>query len=241
MSLKIVIPNVFTAANLLCGFIAIAFLITGQDIHFAFYAILVAAVFDMLDGLLARLLKAESAFGKEFDSIADFMSFGVSPAFLLLYCAFYLSDFQSLSEIILHSVPALIYVLAVAIRLAWFNTDSSQTVDFKGLASPAAGIFVYSVIVYSSEITRVIDEKYFFLFIAVLSAAMMLVPIRVASLKFNKSKRNLVFSVIMLLLVVVSLLFIGMELIPLLIITYYILGFLFMFLFRKDNRQLNET
>lgn len=241
MTWKIVIPNVFTAANLLCGFIAIAFVLTGQDLHLAFYLILAAAAFDLLDGLLARLLKAESSFGKEFDSIADFMSFGVSPAILLWYCGFYLSNFQTLSEIIMHSAPALIYVLAVAIRLACFNADSSQAVNFKGLASPAAGILVYSLLVYLPKINIFDNEYLFLLLIAILSAAMMLIPIKVASLKFNKAKRNLVFSLIMLLLVIASILFRGMLAIPALIIAYYILGILFMFLFKEDKNQLIET
>ena len=139
--MKKIIPNSITCLNLVCGVFAI---VAASRFQFeqAAYAIALASVFDFLDGLAARLLNAKSVIGKDLDSLADIVSFGVAPA---LSVFFYLSSleipsyFPYFSDLICF-IAFLIPVLS-AIRLARFNHDDSQTDSFKGLATPANALF----------------------------------------------------------------------------------------------------
>ena len=133
------IPNFITSLNLASGFAAIIFAANG-NIESASWFILAAMIFDFLDGFSARLLKAYSAIGKELDSLADLVSFGVAPALIiyrLLFDAVSLNvpiniNSEGLKSILLMIAPALM-VICAAIRLAVFNLDSSQATTFKGL------------------------------------------------------------------------------------------------------------
>lgn len=147
------IPNFITSLNLVSGFIAIIFAINGEPV-IASWLILAAMVFDFLDGLSARVLKAYSEIGKELDSLADVVSFGVAPAIIL---------YQMIANTLLSSVPLftgglVISSLAIqlipvimpvcgALRLAKFNTDTTQTTSFKGLPIPANALAVISIII----------------------------------------------------------------------------------------------
>ena len=150
------IPNFITSLNLASGFIAIILASRG-DLTSASWLILAAMVFDFLDGYSARMLKAYSATGKELDSLADIVSFGVAPAFLmhtLLSSALGTgggSDVQAGSRLMFLAfvVPAIMPVCA-GIRLAVFNLDTTQTTSFKGLPTPANAIAVISVVIASS-------------------------------------------------------------------------------------------
>lgn len=132
------IPNAITSLNLACGFISVAFSFNG-DYKTAAFIILLAAVFDFLDGFAARLLKAYSDIGKELDSLADIVSFGVAPAFIVMLI---------LEEICMNTgindnfkwIAVLIPVFS-ALRLAKFNIDERQTSSFLGLPTPANAMF----------------------------------------------------------------------------------------------------
>lgn len=146
------IPNFITSLNLASGFIAIIFLFSG-DRTTASWLILAAMVFDFLDGFSARILKAHSDIGKELDSLADVVSFGVAPG-LLIYSllkenlgpAFMAdSSYSGFFSAAILIVPAFFPVFA-ALRLAKFNTDTTQTETFRGLPTPAAGLAVVSVV-----------------------------------------------------------------------------------------------
>ncbi len=147
------IPNIVTSLNLAAGFIAIIFASNGYLVT-ASWLILAAMIFDFLDGFSARVLKAYSEIGKELDSLADIISFGVAPAFIiyqLLVPA--LNDMKtlvsgsvSLLAGILTYLPVLMPVCA-ALRLAKFNNDTTQTASFKGLPTPANAIAVISVVI----------------------------------------------------------------------------------------------
>src|SRR5438309_5410088 len=123
------LPNLMTAGNLFCGFAAVLriydgaqdidFTIAAQKFHDAIWFILAACIFDLLDGRLARLGGHDSAFGREFDSLADIVSFGVAPA-LLVY-RIVLQEFRTACWII-----ALVYLCCGALRLARFNTAQSN-------------------------------------------------------------------------------------------------------------------
>lgn len=147
-----VLPNLMTAGNLFCGFAAILQIFEGmlnpeaspQNYHLAILFILGACVFDLLDGRVARLVGTESDFGREFDSLADIVSFGMAPALLVF-------------NIILADIPqqyayliAFVYLLCGAMRLARFNCVSAEpgkkaSSDFQGLPIPAAAGVIASI------------------------------------------------------------------------------------------------
>lgn len=150
------IPNFITSLNLVSGFIAIIFAASGK-IDSASWFILAAMIFDFLDGLSARLLKAHSAIGKELDSLADVVSFGVAPALIIFQL---LGDSISLNssltgspdilKLLMFMIISAIMPVCAALRLAIFNLDLSQITTFKGLPTPANGFAVISVVIAGS-------------------------------------------------------------------------------------------
>lgn len=147
------IPNFITCLNVVSGSLAVIFALNGQ-LTFAVILILVAAVFDFLDGLAARLLKAYSPIGKDLDSLADVISFGLAPGMIMFVLLKYslmgkdafpdsVPDFSLLQELIL-TISLLIPVFS-ALRLAKFNNDTRQTSSFIGLPTPANAIFISSL------------------------------------------------------------------------------------------------
>ena len=145
------IPNAITCCNLLSGCTSILLTHSGH-LELAGLMIFMAAVFDFFDGFAARLLKAYSPLGAQLDSLADVVSFGVAPSFIMFS---YISRLQLYSEIYpfrlliagVNVLPFLALFLAVfaALRLAKFNIDDRQTTSFIGLPTPAMGIFVASL------------------------------------------------------------------------------------------------
>ena len=135
------IPNIITLANLVSGCIAITMAFQG---HFglAMSWVIMAAIFDFLDGAAAQLLRAQSALGKELDSLADIVSFGVAPSMVLFVSMRdHLRFVDSLP--IVAFIPYLAFLIPVfsALRLAKFNVDNRQTTSFLGLPTPANGLF----------------------------------------------------------------------------------------------------
>ena len=137
------LPNLLTTANLFFGFFAIVLAIQGAS-HKAAYAIVAAAVFDLLDGRLARMTRATSKFGAEYDSLSDLTSFCLAPALLLYLWA--LEPFGRLGWL-----ASFLFVTCGALRLARFNVQA-QVVEkayFQGLPTPmAAGIVASSVLAF---------------------------------------------------------------------------------------------
>ena len=132
------LPNLITCANLLTGCVGVWLAMRGDSVT-ACYLIGLAAAFDFADGLVARALKQYSPIGKELDSLADMVSFGVLPGVLLVQMLARTSAAAS--------VPALplvgfLFTVFAALRLAKFNVDTRQTSSFMGLPTPAATLFV---------------------------------------------------------------------------------------------------
>ena len=134
MSIKKYIPNTITSIGLLCGLVGVFFSFTRRP-DIAFYLLLAAAVCDFLDGLAARLLHAYTGIGKELDSLADLVSFGVLPAFMLVN----LKAAVSFGSSPLMLVP-LALALFTALRLARYNATEQDNLYFKGLPAPASGL-----------------------------------------------------------------------------------------------------
>ena len=127
------IPNTITSMNLLCGVMGVISVFNG-DLETAFYLMLAGAACDFCDGLAARLLKAYSPMGKELDSLADLITFGLLPSIMLYKCM----DIYHPGEWFCY-IPLIIVVFS-AIRLAKFNIDDRQSENFIGLATPACAM-----------------------------------------------------------------------------------------------------
>lgn len=174
-----ILPNLFTAGNLFFGFYSI---LAGFSHHWkeASLAILIAAVFDNLDGKVARLAHATSAFGVEFDSLADLVSFGAAPAFLV-----YNSDLSQYHR--LGMAAAFLFLACGALRLARFNvmTTKISSKYFLGLPIPAGAL-----VLVSAELARhgPLSQFFafpsgFFLLTTYLVSILMVSPIRYRSFK----------------------------------------------------------
>lgn len=148
-NLRRLIPNIITLLSMICGLTSIQYAIQGrwQD---AALLVIVATLLDMLDGAVARLLKAASKFGAELDSLSDFLSFGVAPATIMYL--WILSDAGRIGWI-----AALVFVIATALRLARFNIQSADPEGvpewgryfFSGVPAPAgAGLILLPMILY---------------------------------------------------------------------------------------------
>jgi CDP-diacylglycerol---serine O-phosphatidyltransferase len=159
------IPNIFTLLNLFFGCCAIVFAMQNQitisndlemgtqyfalpeEIWMASFFIGLAAIVDFLDGFVARALKATSEMGKQLDSLADMVSFGVAPSIIIYHFLklSYAGQENGLEVSWLALSPAFVVACAAAYRLAKFNLDDSQQYGFKGVPSPANGLLIASL------------------------------------------------------------------------------------------------
>jgi CDP-diacylglycerol--serine O-phosphatidyltransferase len=151
-SMKRHIPNFITSLNLVSGFAAIIYT-ANNDLITASWLILAAMIFDFLDGFAARLLKAYSAIGKELDSLADIVSFGVAPGFIIYQWldnsisagAPFIVNNDGVKATLILLLPAVMPVCA-ALRLAIFNIDDTQSTTFRGMPTPANALAVISIV-----------------------------------------------------------------------------------------------
>jgi CDP-diacylglycerol---serine O-phosphatidyltransferase len=186
-AMKKIIPNALTLSNLFFGFAA-CILASQDNVEAASLLILCSMVFDFLDGFAARLLKAYSDLGKELDSLSDLVSFGIAPAMII----FSLLSRNSLSLSVMIIIAALI-PLASALRLAKFNNDEEQKYYFKGMPTPATALVIVSIIISSvygnsKLVSSLASNVAFLTALSVFLSAMMLVNVRMLSLKFTSLK-----------------------------------------------------
>jgi CDP-diacylglycerol--serine O-phosphatidyltransferase len=246
------IPNLFTLLNLFFGCLAIICIMqTGlnfsvdangenmvmipEKIYMASVFICIAAVIDFLDGFVARLLKASSEMGKQLDSLADVVSFGVAPG-LIAYQFLRLSYAQQPDGLDVNTVwllPALLLPCAGAYRLARFNIDTTQSHGFKGVPIPAAGLFFASLpLVYwysnNDTIIRIMLNKWFWYASVLLVSYLMISTMPMLALKFDKFsvKKLLPFLILAFISLATALLF-GWLAAPVSFIAYVILSLLF--------------
>lgn len=138
------LPNAVTCCNLLAGATAVMMASEGQ-FRYAFLLIIAGAVFDFFDGLTARALKVQSPIGKELDSLADCITFGLAPSVMLMQTIRQQTEASNYAWG-WWSAVALLMAAFSALRLAKFNTDERQTSSFIGLATPANALFWASLI-----------------------------------------------------------------------------------------------
>lgn len=148
MNFKKHIPNSITCCNLISGCIATSFAFTG-DTTLALAFVILGAVFDFFDGMVARLLHVSSPIGKELDSLADDITFGLAPSTMVFF-ELYSLDYPSFLEPLRDILPFFAFVMAAfsALRLAKFNLDERQSTGFIGLPTPSNALFWGSLLVY---------------------------------------------------------------------------------------------
>lgn len=175
--------------NLLCGVLGVICVFSGES-DTAFLLMLLAAVCDFFDGFSARALKAYSAIGKELDSLADLVSFGLLPSLMLHRMMTVLSPEAGL----LCYLPLLI-VVASALRLAKFNTDDRQSENFLGLATPACAMICGSMTYYimkdsDSFLTVWASGRIFIPLVSVMLSALMVCELPMFSMKVRKGSQK---------------------------------------------------
>lgn len=223
------LPNLLTAGNLFCGFVALTKIVEAKvpddftQIKLALAFILLACIFDLFDGRVARMGGIESPFGREFDSLADLVSFGVAPAFLVhrvvLYDVF--GDHPELGWFV-----ASIYLLCGAFRLARFNCLAVQpgtaAKDFLGFPIPSAAGLVASLtllIIHLNENDRDLGKwKYLLVVVLLFLSAMMVSTVKYPSFKTLGLRSTSTF-----LKAIIAALFIGLILILWKQIPFYVL------------------
>jgi CDP-diacylglycerol--serine O-phosphatidyltransferase len=186
------LPNILTLVNLFAGCVAIIFLFNYR-VELVAYCVLVSLIADFLDGFAARFTNNQTNLGKQLDSLADVVSFGLVPGaiiFQLLFQKFESSqDFYSTTKMYLYSAPAFLITLCAALRLAKFNIDERQQDNFLGLATPAATIFVVGYLLTflhnSFGLSPYIFDATILYSIIIILSGLMLVEIPMFSLKFK--------------------------------------------------------
>lgn len=219
------IPNIITCLNVVCGSLAIVFAFQGE-LHIAAYFIFGGAFFDFFDGFFARLLKSYSLIGKELDSLADVITFGVAPSAIVYMIL------KDLSECPCLNIGYFAFIITVfsALRLAKFNIDTRQSDSFIGLPTPANAIFFASIallIKYFPEnnIVLFIQNAYVILALVVVFSFLLISEVPIFSLKFKsfsfaKNKIRYIFIAISVILLII----LQLIAIPLIILIYILMS-----------------
>lgn len=220
------VPNLVTTANLFCGFYSIVSSIQG-DFTRAAWAIMAAGVFDMLDGRIARLARATSQFGVEYDSLSDLVSFGVAPGILLHQWA--LAPYERLGLL-----ASFLFVVCGALRLARFNVNSSTLPSdyFQGLPIPMGAAMVSTYVIFNHVANWPYFKDAFVIFLTFALALLMVSSVRFPSYKKLNWRSKATFGYLMIGLC--TMIFIAMkpEITLFLAFSTYLLISLFLNLFR---------
>lgn len=227
MNIKKHIPNIITLLNLFCGCVALVFA-SDKNFEMAFYLVCLGIFLDFFDGFFARLFKVSSPLGLQLDSLADMVTSGVVPGFVMFLL---LSNGQhEITSNFFFPYLGFIITMGSCYRLANFNIDERQTDSFIGLPTPANTLFIMSlplVLMYSDSLFlfEILTSQWVLLGITLFSAYVLNAEIPLFSLKiktfdFNANILQLVF----LLLSLLMLIFFQYLGIPLVIITYVLLS-----------------
>jgi CDP-diacylglycerol---serine O-phosphatidyltransferase len=227
MNIKKHIPNLITLINLFCGCVAVVF-VSEQNYEMAFYMVCLGIFFDFFDGFFARLFKVSSPLGLQLDSLADMVTSGVVPGYVM-YSMFTNSAHEIGTSTF---VPFLgfIVTLGSCYRLANFNIDTRQTDSFIGLPTPANALFILSlplVLKFSDSLItlEILTNEWVLLIIALCSAYVLNAEIPLFALKIKKFNfKDNALQIVFLLISLVMLIFLHYIAIPLIIIFYVLLS-----------------
>jgi CDP-diacylglycerol--serine O-phosphatidyltransferase len=227
MNIKKHIPNLITLINLFCGCIAVVF-VSEANYEMAFYFVCLGIFFDFFDGFFARLFKVSSPLGLQLDSLADMVTSGVAPGYVM-YTMFVNSAHELGTN---PAIPFLgfIVTLGSCYRLANFNIDTRQTDSFIGLPTPANSLFILSLPLvlkfsYSLFMLEILTNQWVLLIITLCSAYILNAEIPLFSLKVKKiNLKDNALQVIFLLISIVLVVLLHYIAIPLIIIFYVLLS-----------------
>jgi len=220
------LPNAITCANLFSGCIGIVLAFKGELIAAA-YAIFLSAIFDFFDGLASRVLKSFSGIGKDLDSLADMVSFGVLPAVIMYQLFLQAPQINKVSSW-LNFIAFLIPVFS-ALRLAKFNVDTRQAENFIGLPTPANAILIASFPIIISHHNRFYTpyllNPYVLPVFVVVMCTLLVIEMPMMSLKFKNSDLNQnIYRYLLLLFSAILILFFKFAAVPVIIFIYVILS-----------------
>ncbi len=202
------LPNTITLCSMFFGFYAILVSFKGQYTYGA-WAILIAVLFDGLDGWVARVTHTTTKFGIELDSLSDLIAFGVAPAVLI-----YGWSLQSFGR--LGWGAAFLFVICGALRLARYNVQmgSTESKAFTGLPIPGAASIVASLVLFYSEIWGdLIGENYFMLFLTFFLAILMVSTLRYHGIKELSSRKRMPFWLLVAVVLTIVLIFMYPEIV----------------------------
>jgi CDP-diacylglycerol---serine O-phosphatidyltransferase len=217
------IPNAITCLNLLSGMIGI-YLVTLGHLSWAVYVVVLAAFFDFMDGLVARLLSVHSEIGKQLDSLADMVTFGVLPSFVV----FMMLKGVSTSPY----TPFIGFLIGIqsALRLAKFNVDSRQSERFIGLPTPANALFICALpqLVQSMPWTKgILLSPLGLILITILFSFLLTAEIPLIALKFKTfSLKENIFRYLVIVFSLVGVVLLGFGGLPLVILIYLLFSLL---------------
>lgn len=195
--MKKVLPNLLTTFNLLAGTLGLYYILGQKDLFTAGILILIGSIFDFLDGLVARLLKTASDFGKELDSLSDLVTFGLLPAFIMHHFIY------NITENVLLSKLAILIAIFSALRLAYFNI-SEQKNHFIGLPTPMNAIFIATLALWTkfnyafihiSIYNIILANSIILTTLVILLSLLLVTPIKLIALKSSKigQKSKIIF------------------------------------------------
>jgi CDP-diacylglycerol---serine O-phosphatidyltransferase len=243
------IPNIFTLLNLICGCIAITYILQNgitiqyegnlvalsEKMWMASLFIGIAAVVDFLDGFVARLFNATSEMGKQLDSLADVVSFGVAPSMIVYQFLrmSYASHEGGVDTYTIFFAPAFIIAAAGAYRLARFNLDTTQSYGFKGVPIPSAGLLVASLpLIYwntnNETLINLLTSKWFLYALILLVSGLMVSKLPLMALKFkNVTIKDNLPKYLIVGVAVIAAIFLHWLAVPVVFIAYIILSLAF--------------
>ncbi len=219
------IPNLITCLNLFSGCIAVVFAFQ-NDLKLAAYFVFLAALLDFLDGFIARLLKSYSEIGKQLDSLADMVSFGLVPGIVLFQ---YLQNSNGITENNnFLAFGGFIITVFSALRLAKFNLDTRQSDQFIGLPTPANALFIVSLIFVFEKYPTLFEQlnvAWFFAVITILFSYLLVAELPLLALKFKSfTFKNNELPIALLISSAVLILLFTFAAIPIIIILYILLS-----------------
>ena len=234
---RYLLPNILTLGGVCLGISSIKFSIDG-NFSLSVTLILLAAILDALDGRIARLIKGTSDFGKELDSLTDFVSFGIAPVFILYFWE--LNSYGKLGWAI-----ALIYSVCCVLRLARFNLTKNENDQewknnfFEGVPSPAGGLIILIPLIYElSNFNLNFDLKFTTPYLTIITALLLVSKIPTPSLKkISISSKTTIFLLLGIGMIFIALLFYTFE--TLLVLSFIYLVFIpgSFFLYKKELKK----
>ncbi|CAN1574809.1 PssA Phosphatidylserine synthase [Flavobacteriaceae bacterium] len=233
MNIKKHIPNTITLLNLFCGCIAVVF-VSKDQFEMAFFFVCLGIFLDFFDGFFARLFKVSGPLGLQLDSLADMVTSGVVPGYVMFKMM--QSSSVAMSEGYLQFFPFLGFIITLGscMRLAKFNIDTRQTDSFIGLPTPANALFILSLPLvkeyYAADslfVLEILTEKWFLLSVALFSAYILNAEIPLFSLKIKKFNfKDNALQIIFLIISVLMLVFLQYLGVTLVIVFYVLLSVL---------------